>query len=72
MTNKLPDSFVVQQFRDFMDRLETELSQTLTEIETLKTEDPQYGYARAVGCARARIQSMQISSKVLREFYLDA
>jgi hypothetical protein len=72
MTNKLPDSFVVQQFRDFVNRLETELSQTLTEIETLKTEDPQYGYARAVGCATARIQSMQISSQVLREFYLDA
>ncbi|NBT04344.1 MAG: hypothetical protein EBT00_14190 [Proteobacteria bacterium] len=72
MTNKLPDSFVVQQFRDFVDHLDTELSQTLTEIETLKTEDPEYGYARAVGYARARIQSMQISSQVLREFYLDA
>jgi hypothetical protein len=72
MTNKLPDSVIVQQFRDFMDRLETELSQTLTEIETLKSEDPEYGYARAVGCATGRLELMQIRSKVLREFYLDA
>ncbi len=72
MTNKLPDSLVVQQFRDFVNRLDTQLSQTLAEIETLKTEDPEYGYARAVGCAKARIRSMQISSEVLREFYLDA
>jgi hypothetical protein len=72
MTNQLPESFVVQQLRDFVNRLETELSQTLTEMETLKTEDPEYGYAKAVGCAKAHLMSLQISAQVTREFYLNA
>jgi hypothetical protein len=72
MTNQLPDSFIVQQLREFMDRLETELGETLTDIESLKTEDPEYGYARAVGYATVRIQSLQSNSKFIRDFYLNA
>jgi hypothetical protein len=72
MTNQLPDSFIVQQFRNFVDRLDTELSETLTNIETLKTDDPKYGYARAVGYATAQIRLMQISVQALCEFYPDA
>jgi hypothetical protein len=72
MTNKLPDSSIVQQFRKFLDKIEVELNETLEQIEELKAEDPEMGYPRAVGCAKARIRSLQISAKITREFYLDA
>jgi hypothetical protein len=72
MTNQLPDSYVVQQFRDFLDSMEAKLEQTLEQIETLKAEDPEYGHARAVGCARAHLMSMQISARATREVYLNA
>jgi hypothetical protein len=72
MTNQLPESFVVQQFREFLDKIDAELNRTLEQIEELKTEDPEMGYPRAVGCAKARIQSMQISTQVTRAMYLNA
>jgi len=72
MTHQLPDSYIVQEFRDFLDRMEAKLDQTLEQMEALKAEDPEYGHARAVGCARAHLMSMQISTQTTREVYLDA
>jgi hypothetical protein len=71
MTNQLPDSLVIRQFREFLDHVETQLSQTSEEIDALKV-DIDYGYAKAVGCAQARMKSLQISAKVIRQVYLNA
>ena len=66
------DSYTVRQFRNFLDQVEAELDRTLTEIENLKTEDPEYGYAKATGCAKAHLESIKLTSKVFRQVYLDA
>jgi hypothetical protein len=72
MTNQFPESFVVQQFSEFLKTIETELSSTLDKMESLKAEDPEYGYARALGRATGHLQSLQISAQVIRETYFNA
>lgn len=71
-TTSIPDSIIVQQFRVFLDRMEEELNTTLETIETLKTEDPKLGYARAVGCAMAHLEMLKISAQMNRRSLLNA
>lgn len=71
-TTSIPDSVIVQQFAEFLNRMEDELDRALTRVDELKDEDPELGYARAVGCAKGYLESLKISAQVNRRYFLDA
>ena len=72
MANQLPDPFVAEQFSKFLEILQDEIATTLTKMEALKAEDPEHGYARALGTATAHMHSILTLTQTSRQIYFDA
>lgn len=71
MTNT-DQSFIVQQLLNTLALIEQESANTLAELDVLRDSDPQVGYAKATGHAKAKLQSIIITANVYRTSYTNA
>lgn len=72
MTNQLPDPPIADPFGKFLEVIESEISATLDKMDSLKREDPAYGYARAVGHATCTFHTIRVLTQTARAIYFNA
>ncbi len=72
MTNQSPDPPIADPLDKFLEVIESEISATLNKMDSLKREDPAFGYARALGHATCTFHTIQTITQTARAIYFNA
>jgi hypothetical protein len=70
--NTLPESFIVQQLLETLERIEQEAAKALNITEEMTQSDPERGYVRASGYSKGMFHSILVTARVYREAYNNA